>query len=46
MDKPVIQLIGVLDLKHSKRWINLVYIFEATGSIEKTQLCSHHHEKG
>ena len=35
MNKPVIQLIEILNLKHSKRWINLVQILEATGSVEK-----------
>ena len=25
----------MLNLKHSKRWINFVQIFEATGSVEK-----------
>ena len=35
MDKSGIQLIEILNLKHSKRWINLVQVLEATGSVEK-----------
>ena len=35
MNEPVIHLIEILDLKHSKSWINLVEIFESTGSVEK-----------
>ena len=34
MNKPVIHLIEMLDLKHNKRWIDFVEIFEATGSVE------------
>ena len=35
MNESVIQLIEILDLEHSKRWINLVQILEATCSVEK-----------
>ena len=35
MNESVIQLIEILNLKHSKGWINLVEIFEATGCVEK-----------
>ena len=35
MNKSVIHLIKILDLKHSKRWINSVQISKATGSVEK-----------
>ena len=44
MNKPVIHLIEMLDLKHSKRWIDLVEIFEAMSSVEKLNSVSHHHE--
>ena len=35
MNKSAIWLIEILDLKHSKMWINLVQILKATGSVEK-----------
>ena len=35
MDKPVIHLIKILNLEHSKRWINSVQISKAMGSVEK-----------
>ena len=35
MNKPVIHLIEMLDLEHSKRWIDFVEIFEAMSSVEK-----------
>ena len=35
MNEPVIHLIEILNLKHSKRWINFVEIFKAMGSVEK-----------
>ena len=35
MNQPVIHLIEILDLKHSKRWINSIQISKAMGSVEK-----------
>ena len=35
MNKLVIQLIKILGLRHSKRWVDSIKIFETTGSIEK-----------
>ena len=35
MNESVIQLIEILSLEHSERWINLVWILETTGSVEK-----------
>ena len=35
MDEPIIHLIEILNLKHSKRWIDFVEIFEAMSSVEE-----------
>ena len=43
MNESLIRLIEILSLRHSKRWINLIQILEATGSVEKHDYF-HHHE--
>ena len=35
MNEPIIHLIEILNLKHSKRWIDFVEIFEAMGFVEE-----------